>query len=376
VTRSPSIRRVHRAVTAVGAGLLLIGAVLVGGVAVAASSGPSISVTPHSRLSADKEVVVTGTGFAHHSAGAVLECNPTPGEPATVVAVHDVTHLIPVGCTDPVAATTSGSGVLRPTTLSVRVGSLGGWETGIDSAGNPADSDQAAYPCPPTPSQAALGVSCDFTFLDNKGQQATSSVAFRSSGKPPPTTTTTVTTTTTTTTTTPGECIAEPATATAAAGDGSGAVTVAPATCLLNGTEATVSATGLYPKSGSNYLGTVLECNSDPAQPTINLLGAALPVSCTEALADTWTPNAEGTFTGVFDIVEGVTGPPASGTDSAGNPGSVDAADYPCPPTPAQESLGDTCLVVLSDSGGDQVKVPISFNPNVAPPTSTRRRAG
>jgi hypothetical protein len=141
-------------------------------------------------------------------------------------------------------------------------------------------------------------------------------------------------------------------------------VTVDPATCLVNGSIATVSATGLMASSPENYLGTILECNSDPGQPTIATLGDAIPVSCTPALANKFSPNGAGTLSTTFSIVEGVTGPPSQGTDSAGNPASTDAANYPCPPTAAQVSEGDTCVLAVSDSGGDQVTVPIAFNPN------------
>ena len=70
-------------------------------------------------------------------------------------------------------------------------------------------------------------------------------------------------------------------------------------------------------------------------------------------------------------MVVGTTGPPTTGTDSAGKPGSTDAAAYPCPPTPAQTA--DTCVIAVGDIGGDKVVVPIAFNPGgvgTSPPTS------
>jgi hypothetical protein len=192
--------------------------------------------------------------------------------------------------------------------------------------------------------------------------------------KKPTTTTSTSSTTTSTapgaTTTTTEPCNPASASANATAGDGTGTATVSPATCLLNGTVVTISATGLMKKSGSNFLGTILECNSDPSQPTVSLLGHDIPVSCTGALANKFTPNAQGTFTGQLSIIEGTTGPPTPGVDSTGGQANVDAANYPCPPTPAQmaETPPVTCVVAIGDTGGDQIAVPVSFNPNVAPP--------
>ncbi len=152
-------------------------------------------------------------------------------------------------------------------------------------------------------------------------------------------------------------------TATATPPDGSATVTLNPGTCLLNGTVMTVTATGLIAGGSDNYLGTMLECESDPNQPTVSFLGKPLPVSCTGALADSFTPTAGGTLAGTFTVVEGVTGPPVEETDSAGNPSAQDAADYPCPPTQAQVAAGNVCQIVLSDAGGDRVIVPLTFYP-------------
>jgi hypothetical protein len=135
----------------------------------------------------------------------------------------------------------------------------------------------------------------------------------------------------------------------------------------------TVSATGLTPntKATPNALGTVIECNSDAGQPTITFAGNAIPVSCSAVLGDSFTPNAQGTYSGKFTIVAGVTGPPTEGTDSAGNSAANDAANYPCPPTPAQVSKGDHCDVAVGDLAGDEIPVPISFNTNKLSTTTT-----
>jgi hypothetical protein len=181
-------------------------------------------------------------------------------------------------------------------------------------------------------------------------------------------TTTTTSTIPTTTTTTLEPCTATSGTSTAVPPDGTGTLTVNPATCLLNGTSVAISATGLVKKT----LGTILECNSDPGQPTASLLGHAIPVSCTAALAASFTTSSAGSYSGNFSVVEGVTGPPLQGPDSTGGDAATDAVNYPCPPTPAQVTAGDVCVIAVGDEGGDQVTVPISFNPNIAPPPATK----
>jgi hypothetical protein len=155
----------------------------------------------------------------------------------------------------------------------------------------------------------------------------------------------------------------EPATVSAGAGDGSGTVTVDPATCLVGGQTVTVTATGLTPYSATtNFFGALVECNTSPSQPTVDLAGNDVPVSCTGFLADSFTPNAPGSLTRNFPIVAGTTGPPFPGIDSAGNNAATDAAQYPCPPTPAQVSAGAACVVELEDYGGDKIAVPLSFD--------------
>jgi hypothetical protein len=218
--------------------------------------------------------------------------------------------------------------------------------------------------------------------------------------KKPTTTTTTLAPTTTTATTQP--CNAQAGTG-SASGKGQGTLVATPpgasgtpgaaATCVSNGTQLTLSATGLTPASDSNSLGTFIECNDDPGQPTFSIIGNAIPVSCSGALAYVFTPNAAGTAQmpdpsnlptplPAFTVVGGTTGPPCVPTlcttpkgavipDSAGNSPYVDAALYPCPPTPAEVAKGDTCVVAVGDTGGDQVTVPLSFNPNIPPTPAT-----
>jgi hypothetical protein len=212
---------------------------------------------------------------------------------------------------------------------------------------------------------------------------------------PPVTTTTTFPTTTTTIT---GNCTSQAATATASPTRGSATATVSPATCLVNGSTATITVTGLMPASASTSLGTFIECNDDPDQATVAILGNNIPVSCSPALKYIFTPNAAGTASmpspnnqpsplPAFSVIEGTVGPACApslcgGTstdpspDSAGGNPYIDAAKYPCPPTSAQEAAGDTCVISVGDTGGDQVVVPITFNPDVAPPTPASKRQG
>jgi hypothetical protein len=219
--------------------------------------------------------------------------------------------------------------------------------------------------------------------------QTTHHAVAATANKKKKTTTTTLAPTTTTTTipasTTTQPCQATSATVTAVPGQGkntgSATVTVSPATCLVNGTPVEITATGLSTAS-SNFLGTFIECNSEPTQPTVNVQGNAIPVSCTGALAHIFTPDlttGDASSTG-FTAVEGTTGPtcaPActnlSATDSTGGDPYVDAAKYPCPPTAAQlaETPPVTCVIAVGDVGGDQASVPISFNTAVAAPSTT-----
>jgi hypothetical protein len=330
-------------VTATGLSTLLVGGLLLAAVTSASASGQSISVSPHARLTAAKMVLVTGSGFLNDANGAILECNIAPGEPATVVSIHGVTHAIPVGCTNPVPAKTTRMGKLA-SRLPVVVGTLGSWESGSDSTGGPSAADSASYPCPPTSSQESLGVSCAFEFLDNKGQVATRSVTFNPAS----------TTTTTTTTTMPLGC--DPAMQSGTSGPAT--LTVNPGTCLTGGMVVSLSGSGFTP----NNLGTILECNLAPDQPTVSTLGNPAPVGCSSLTGHLATTGPTGALPATpFTVATGTVGPPATGTDSAGNDAATDAAHYPCPPAPAQVSAGVTCGFEFSDAAGDTVVVPISF---------------
>jgi len=73
-------------------------------------------------------------------------------------------------------------------------------------------------------------------------------------------------------------------------------------------------------------------------------------------------------------------GPPCGGsgdlfatcpaTDSGGVSPATDAPKYPCPPTTAQISAGDSCVIAFGDSGSKQQTVDISFVPAAAASTA------
>jgi hypothetical protein len=364
-----------RALTVTGLVMFLVGGLLVAPVALAAASGPSIKVVPHARLKQGHHVVVTGTGFIHLSHGALLECNTADGEPTDLVPVHGVLHAVGVGCTPPLSTTTSTWGRLGPVTLTVETGTIGAADPGVDSAGNAASADAASYPCPPTPSQEIEGVTCAFEFIDNKGQTATGAVSFN-----PPTTptTTTSTTSTTTTVTIPPGCnpvsVTDSGVNTSVTPNTTPTITMNPGTCIVDGIVVTLTGTQLV----RDVPGTFLECNSDPNQPTVDSLGSPIPVSCTDPLGGTQGPGVVTTSaTGTlgpdhFTIDTGTVGPPCGpsscpGTDSAGGNPVTDAASYPCPPTPAEQSAGDVCQIVFGDEADDAVDVPITFAPTTPP---------
>ena len=126
--------------------------------------------------------------------------------------------------------------------------------------------------------------------------------------------------------------------------------------------------------TGSGYdatsTGAVLECNNASGQPTISVLGNNIPVSCTNPLNSLHTTDASGNLSTTFTIVSGVTGPPGTGTDSAGGDAATDAAAYPCPPTPAQITAGVSCTIAYGDQGGAQASSLISFGGGTTTTTS------
>ncbi len=154
-------------------------------------------------------------------------------------------------------------------------------------------------------------------------------------------------------------------------------ITVTPNTNLTSGQKLTVTGSGF----AKNSLGGILECNSDKSQPTVIVSGSTgAPVSCSSPFNDLAPTSATGTMSGTITVKTGTTGPPATGTDSSGHPAANDAALFPCPPTPAQIALGDTCVIAYGDLAGDQAVQPITFvgqaTTTTAPGQTTTTLAG
>ncbi|HMK62900.1 MAG TPA: putative Ig domain-containing protein [Acidimicrobiales bacterium] len=138
---------------------------------------------------------------------------------------------------------------------------------------------------------------------------------------------------------------------------------------LAGGDVISVSGSGYAPDDVSAF---VEECNDDASQPVMSFAGIYLPVSCTPVLLT--VVSASRTLSTNFTVIQGTTGPPlASGTPicteggtpivgctTSGN-AATDAADYPCPPTPAQVDLGDTCELIVSDVTGVSASGTLSF---------------
>jgi hypothetical protein len=166
-----------------------------------------------------------------------------------------------------------------------------------------------------------------------------------------------------------------------ATGNANVPMTVSPDTGLSNGQSVTISGTG-YTNSS---IGNVLECNSDAKQPTVAVgapVNSTISVSCTAAsYSHLVTTSATGGLSGTFPVVQGTVGPPCGpapavavcpATDSGGGSPTADAALYPCPPTPAQQAIGDVCQLTYGDSAGDgSVPVNILFGAETAPSSTT-----
>ena len=128
--------------------------------------------------------------------------------------------------------------------------------------------------------------------------------------------------------------------------------------------------------TGSGYdassTGAALECNNATGQATISVLGNAIPVSCTNPLANLQSTDSGGNLSATFTIVTGIIGPPGTGTDSSGGDAATDAANYPCPPTSAQVAAGASCVISFGDQGGARATTPISFGSGTATTTTTQ----
>lgn len=328
------------------AGVVVGGALLATSIA-ASAAGPTLSVTPDTIMNTNiVGIVPTGSGYPGKANGDGLICPIVAGEPTVVLGSNG---SWPVGC-ETYLLQSKTNGDLKTTSFAFVGGKVvASWgATTMDSVGHLANTDAQNYPVPPYADEHG-SVEVYATFGDTPADQGSTPLMF-TFDTPGATTTTT---SSTTTTTQPCKAVSHTASATA----GKGTVTVDPATCLVNGTVVSIKATGLT--TGST--GSVLECSGDKSQPTMTVLGAQIPVSCTGALAKLFSTGS-GSYSTTFTVVEGITGPPGTGNDSSGHAGATDAALYPCPPTAAQTSKGDTCVIAVGDLAGDEVPVPISFN--------------
>jgi len=334
----------------VGAAVLMAGGALLG-TAVAASAGtPTISFTPNTAIGANQGVLVTASGFPGKTKGGLSQCEiGVTGEPTIADATTGQAEPVSCGPFQPIKTTAKG-GLPNPTGYGISAGYNGPPESGNDSAGTDATADSANYPCPPTAAQAAAGATCVLRFataaasadltINYNFQTTTTTTA------PPAQNCTAASNSTTSTNTTAPHNVAT--------------VTVNPATCLVAGSKVTVTGSGLVPGS----VGSLLECNSDTGQPSVTVLGTAVPVSCTPiAIFTTSSTGTVPTANQSFTVLVGTTGPPGAGTDTAGADAATDAAKYPCPPTAAEVTAGDTCVIAVGDLGGDKVAVPIKFAP-------------
>ncbi|MEI9914021.1 MAG: carboxypeptidase regulatory-like domain-containing protein [Candidatus Saccharibacteria bacterium] len=138
----------------------------------------------------------------------------------------------------------------------------------------------------------------------------------------------------------------------------SGSLNVSSSTGLSNGQVVSVSGSGF----SANSTGSILECNNDPNQPTIEFVGNPVSVSCSNPFSELVTTNGGGNLPSTsFTIVSGTVGPPTTGTDSSGGNATTDAAAYPCPPTQAQVNAGYACNLSFGDQANDEASQNLTF---------------
>ncbi len=156
---------------------------------------------------------------------------------------------------------------------------------------------------------------------------------------------------------------------------------VTPSTGLSNGESVSVTGAG----DQANALGAILECNTAAGEPTVALgspVSAPVPIGCTAPTYNQVTnTSSAGTISATYTVTTGTQGPPCGAandvitpcptTDSAGQDPTTDAANYPCPPTAAQQASGATCIVLYGDENGDRASAGIQFGGSVPPPPTT-----
>ena len=154
---------------------------------------------------------------------------------------------------------------------------------------------------------------------------------------------------------------------------------------LANGDVVNVSGTGFAPGA----LASIVQCNSDPAQPVIFFLNNDIPVSCSPLKIVTIPSKGaqKGKLSGTQTMITGTVGPPVASTPdtctqvepstsvitgcSTGATPSDDAAQYPCPPTAPQQAAGDTCVLAIGDANGDRAIGIVLFGTETLPTSTT-----
>jgi len=133
-------------------------------------------------------------------------------------------------------------------------------------------------------------------------------------------------------------------------------ITVAPSSGLTDGATVTVGVSGF-----TDGPGAVTQCNNATGQPTIQVAGNDVPVSCTDPFKNLQNVVGGGFNGKPFVVHTGTVGPPAQGTDSAGKPAADDAALYPCPPTAAQAAAGAKCILAFGNANKEAAQADIAF---------------
>jgi len=159
-----------------------------------------------------------------------------------------------------------------------------------------------------------------------------------------------------------------------------GTMTVSPSTGLTNGATVTITGSGY----ADNSTGEILECNGASNEPYVsNSTTGQVSVGCTAPSLTTGLTHTSstGTLSDTYTIKEGTVGPPCGqsgdiigtcpSTDSAGLNPTTDAANYPCPPTSAQQAQGVTCSLTFGDQAGDSGTATILFAGETTGTTTT-----
>ena len=202
---------------------------------------------------------------------------------------------------------TNASGDLPATNFTILSPVAGPPASGTDSNGNPASTNAALYPCPPTQAQINQGDTCTLGYGTSGGASASSNITFQGQGA---------------------------------------TLLVTPDANLSNGQNVEVTGSGWI----ASGIGALAECSTAAGQPTI--APVQIPVSCSDPSNNPTTANSSGDISTTFIVKSGVVGPPATRTDSSGGNAATDAASYPCPPTPTQISAGATCTIGYSQGVG------------------------